>query len=270
MKKNNLSYLFAFLLMLISSVSFAQEDKQIAELIERVIEANKHANNSVEKINNITDIFRPDAIINITRIGVDGSRNHNVLRKADYKAVFVSQYHQNLHRESNLNMHEVRVQGNVAVASFSLDYTIMADTKNKVVSKGYESMVATLVRRNDKWGVLELNITDIEEEQYQGNCSCELYKNPNTGQVIAKVGAPKGDRFENDLNNVYKRKKGGVTYFMVKGIVFEWKDLNKIWTVDSTMKRIEQLGPAKTDDDAIMLILRYVYKDECSEMKLLQ
>lgn len=254
---------------MLSTLLFAQnEEKEIEKTIRNVIENTQVKQGSMDKVNLIFDTFRTDAIINVTQIYVDGSRKHKVLRTSEYKATYVSQFQESLERTSKLKIHEIRVQGNVGVAIFSLNYNLLSKTNDKVVSRGYESMVATFVKNNNSWKVLELNITDIEEEQFQGKCSCELYKNPNTGQVIAKVAAPKGDRFENDLNNIYKRKKGGITYFMVQGVVFEWADMTTIWTVDSAMKRIDSLGKAKSDDDAVMLILKHIYKNECSEIML--
>ncbi|ANQ51351.1 hypothetical protein MY04_4007 [Flammeovirga sp. MY04] len=265
----NLRLLFSGLFIFISSMLFAQNgEKEIEEVIRNVVERTTFNNDNLDKINTIFDTFRPDAIINVTQMNVDGSRKHRVLRKSEYKGIYVSQYQHSLERNSELKIHEIRVQGNIGVASFSLSYELKSKANDKIVSKGYESMVATFVKQKEGWMVMELNISDIESEKYQGKCSCELYKNPNTGQVIAKVSAPKGDRFENDLNNIYKRKKGGITYFMVQGIVFEWADMEKIWTLDASMNRVDMLGKAKNDDDAVMLILGFVYQNECTELKL--
>lgn len=262
-------FLFTLLSLFVTiSSTFAQSEKDMESMIKAIIEKNKKGH-SKENVDQMMDYFRPDAIVNISRISVDNKRYHNVLRKGDYKAIFVSQYNHNVHRESVVDFYSTKVQGTIGVCTFSLKYTLINDSNGKVLSKGTEYITATFTAKDGKWYVLELNITDIEEEQFQGICTCEMYSNPNTGSVIAKVGAPKGDRFESENNNLYSKKREGETYFMVKGVVFLWLDNKEIWTVDSSYKKVEKLGKTKTKEDATKLVMMYTYRDECSEMKMI-
>lgn len=265
MKKNILSLISCFL---ISFASWAQSEKSLSEIIEKSVERNKKGH-SKEQVDQMMEYFRPDAIVNVTRISVDGHRYHNVMRKGDYKALFVTQFNQNVHRESKVAIHNTKIQGNVGVVVFTLNYTLINDNNKKVLSRGTEYITATFISKNSKWYVLELNITDIEEEQFQGKCSCEVYSNPNTGSVIAKVGAPKGDRFENEMNNVYSKNVKGESFFMVQGVIFQWFDKKEVWTVDSSYKKVEKLGDAKKKNDALKFVMLYLYKNECSEMSML-
>ncbi|NME71364.1 hypothetical protein [Flammeovirga aprica] len=250
------------------STIFAQTEKDMENLISDIVEQNKkgHSKDHVEKM---MEYFRPDALVNVSRISVDNKRYHHVLRKGDYKAIFVNQYNQNVHRESNIKFYTSKVQGSVGVCTFSLQYKLMNDGNGKVLSKGTEYITATFIAKGGKWYVLELNVTDIEEEQFQGKCSCEVYSNPNTGSVIAKVGAPRGDRFQSENNNLYSKNIKGETYYMVKGIIFQWVDKKEIWAVDSSYKKVEKLGAAKNKEEAMKVLMMYLYKDECSEMQMI-
>ncbi|MBB6459433.1 hypothetical protein [Flammeovirga kamogawensis] len=266
----NISLLLLFVFT--TSLSFAQNDndkKQLENLIKNTVKINS-ASLTEEGIEEMMSHYRPDVIISITRIEVDGTRKRNMMRKGDYRAIFINQYNQNVQRESTVNIKSTRIQGKTAVVDFDLDYELVNSTSNKVLSKGFESINAIFIKKKGKWYVLELNVIDIEVQKFQGVCYCEIYKNANTGSVIAKVGAPKGDRFENKLNNVYQRVIGGKTYFSVQGVIFEWADKKDIWTVDSDLKRVEKLKSSKDQDDAILIILKYLYKNECTEMSVIK
>lgn len=260
--------LFSFSFCLTTTYAlFAQTENDMKTMITKVVEQNKEGH-SKENVDKMMEYFRPDALVNISRIAVTGKRYHNVLRKGEYKSLYVTQYNQNVHRESQVEIFSTKIQGNIGVCVFSLKYTLVNDGNGKVQSKGIEYITATFVARNGKWHVLELNITDIEEEQFQGKCSCEVYTNPKTGSVIAKVGAPKGDRYENEMNNLYSKTVNGETFYMVQGVIFQWFDKKEMWTVDTSYKKVEKLGPAKTKELAMKEIMMYLYKNECSEMDM--
>ncbi|KXX70068.1 hypothetical protein [Flammeovirga sp. SJP92] len=262
-------FLFTFLTVLVSVSSlYAQSGKDLEKLITTIIEKNKKGH-SKENVDQMMEYFRADAIINISRISVDNKRYHNVLRKGDYRAIFVNQYNQNVHRESEVEFHSTKLQGGVGVCVFSLKYTLLADGNGKVLSKGTEYITATFLAKEGKWYILELNITDIEEEQFQGKCTCEVYSNPNTGSVIAKVGAPKGDRFQSENHNIYSRNIKGETFYMVKGVIFQWYNKKEVWTVDSSYKKVEKIGKASNKNEATKILMMYTYKDECSDMQMI-
>ncbi|MBD0405244.1 hypothetical protein [Flammeovirga sp. EKP202] len=262
-------FLFTLLSVIFSCSSlFAQSEKELEKMITTIIEKNKKGH-SKDNVDQMMEYFRPDAIVSITSISVDNKRYHHVLRKGDYKAIFVNQYNQNVHRESVIDIYSTKIQGSVGICSFSLKYTLINDGNGKVLSKGTEFITATFTFKEGKWYVLELNVTDIEEEQFQGRCTCELYTNPNTGSIITKVGAPKGDRFQSENNNVYSRVIKGETFFMVKGVIFQWYDKKEIWTVDSSYKKVEKLDKAKNKEEAVKAVMMYMYKDECSDMKMI-
>ncbi|WP_044211873.1 hypothetical protein [Flammeovirga sp. OC4] len=269
MRKTFLSAIITFFVTALTiSSTFAQTENEMKEIITKMVEKNKKGYNK-ENVEQLMQFLHPSLTIKVTRTSVDGKRRHFSMGKEDYKNALHNQIEQNVHRESDLDIFSTKVQGNLGICTFALKYNLINDQSRRVLSKGSEFITATFVAQKGKWSIIDFNVTVLEEEQFQGKCTCEVYSNPNTGSIITKVTAPKGNRFESENNSLYSKNKDGKTYFTVKGITFIWYNKKEVWTVDSSYKRIEMLAKAQNKQEAMKALMMYIYKTECSEMKMI-
>lgn len=263
----SLTQLFFVALLCFSSIFSvsAQNRKDVEKLILESIEVRRNGN-QIEEMGIVLDQFSNDALINITTITLDEKKSKSVLNKNDFKALYETMYKENISRKYDVKFHSIKVQKNVAIAVFSLNYTLINNNTSKVLSKGTEYMTSTMIAKEGTWKILELNITDIEIEKYQGKCSCEILKNDKTGGVVAKVIAPKGDRFQKDINAVYRKKVKDKDFLMVQGVKFEWTHDLEVYLLDKDFKRIKKMGISKTYDDVVKTMINYLYQNECSDL----
>ncbi|MBD0404326.1 hypothetical protein [Flammeovirga sp. EKP202] len=269
MRKIFLPTIIAFLTVVLTlSSTFAQTENEMKEIITKMVEKNKKGYNK-ENVEQLMQYLHPDLTIKVTRTSVDGKRRHFSMGKEGYKTALNNQLEQNVHRESDLEIFSTKMQGNLGVCTFALKYNLISDDNRRVLSKGSEFITATFVAQKGKWSILEFNVTVLEEEQFQGKCTCEVYSNPNTGSVITRVTAPKGNRFESENNSLHSKSKDGESYFTIKGVTFIWYNKKEVWTVDSAYKRVEMLAKAQSKEEAMKALVMYIYKDECSEMKMI-
>ncbi|NME71365.1 hypothetical protein [Flammeovirga aprica] len=247
--------------------SFAQSKKDVEKLIENAVE-NRRSKNPVAELHQAMDNFSESAIINMTYVSMDEKKHKKVLKKTEYQTIYENMYKENIRRDYELEVHDIQVRKNTAVAVFSLDYTLINNANGKVMSKGTEFIVSTLIAKESAWKFLELNITDVESEKYQGTCSCEVLSNDKTGNVVARVVSPKGDHFQRDVHSVYRKKVKGRDLFMVQGVKFEWTENLEVYVLDQDLKPLHLLDNAKNHEQVVQKIIAYLYKDECFGLKV--
>lgn len=266
----SLSYiLFVFIINIFSmNIVNAQDKKNIEDIIKSSIESRKNGN-SINDLKNTLSYFSDNAVINITTLTLEEKKYKEVLTKEEYKGLYEVMYKENILREYDLKIHEIKIQNKVAIAFFMLNYSLVNSNTGKVLSKGTEFLTATFVTKNNSWKLIELNVTDIENEKYQGECSCEVLSNDKTGGVVARVVFPKGDRIQKDLNNVYRKKVNNRDLFMVQGNKFEWTPDLEVLVLDQKLNVIEKINTAKTYENVVEVIIAYLYKNECSNLNVL-
>ncbi|MBD0405243.1 hypothetical protein [Flammeovirga sp. EKP202] len=255
------------LFFFVAQSSFAQSKKEIEKIIEDAVE-NRRSKDPMVDLQNVMDNFSPSALINITSVSLDEKKHKKVMSKTEYQSLYENMYKENVRRDYKLEIHDIQVQKNTAVAVFTLNYTLVNNSNGKVMSKGTEFIVSTLITKASTWKILELNITDVESEKYQGRCSCEVLSNENTGNVVAKVVSPKGDHFEKNIHSVHRKKIKGRDLFMVQGVKFEWTDNLEVFVLDQELNTIHLLDTAKNHEEVVQKIIAYLYKDECFGVKV--
>ncbi|KXX70069.1 hypothetical protein AVL50_14440 [Flammeovirga sp. SJP92] len=247
--------------------SLAQTNKDIERIIKDAVE-NRKSKNPMAELQTVMDNFSESALINVTHVSLDERKYKETMTKSEYQSLYENMYKENIRRDYQLEIHDIQVQRNTAVAIFTLDYTLMNASNGKVMSKGTEFIVSTLIVKGSTWKFLELNVTDVESEKYQGTCSCEVLSNEKTGNVVARVVAPKGDHFQKDIHSVHRKKINDRDLFMVQGVKFEWTENLEVYVLDQELKTIHLLDTAKNYEEVVQKIIAYLYKDECFGLKV--
>ncbi|BDD07367.1 hypothetical protein [Aureibacter tunicatorum] len=153
---------------------------------------------------------------------------------------------------------------NYAVVSYTVDY----DVKNqgKLVQDG-KIITSNVIRKtkDGEWKFVTGSSVETINEKFSGNCKAELFGNQQkNSDIIAKVGFPEGSKYTTDLINFEIKNQKDHVMIMANEKYFIWDD-GKVATYDINKDKFQNdLGKAKTKDEAVKIILsKDLYKDQC-------
>ncbi|MCS7005510.1 MAG: nuclear transport factor 2 family protein [Cytophagales bacterium] len=159
----------------------------------------------------------------------------------------------------------------------NLVYTVNFETRinGAIWSKGFETVMLIYRKIDGDWKIIHFTSLNIEDEKEKGVCQSEFYLASETGNYMTKTTIPSGRGYTTNVDNFAFTMANQERIILVGDTAYKWKPLGEIWLQKEgkvgEYSDVLFIGKAHTLDkeDAIMLILRNMYKDNCSEIKFL-
>jgi len=163
-------------------------------------------------------------------------------------------------------------------ATGNIVYTVEFETRinGALWSKGTETVMLIYRKIDGDWKIIHFTSLNIEDEKEKGTCQSELYLASETGNYMTKTTIPSGRGYTTNVDNFAFTMTNQERLILVgDAAYYKWKPLGEVWLQKETKvgeySDLSMLGKAHTIDkeDVIMLLLRNMYKDNCSEIKFL-
>lgn len=159
---------------------------------------------------------------------------------------------------------KVRGRTGVVVAEIN----VQTASKGEVWNKGIEITTFTMKQFKSGWKILNFNVVSLEEEQNKGTCLTEVFK-ASTGNYMVKTIVPKGDTYEQNVNNFEFNPGNGIVYISLDGEnSYSWLRDGPITKLASGNQAANVVAPAIDEYDAVLTIVKEdLYKNNCTNFK---
>ncbi len=257
MKNPNFLKLVLAIFILSIVGSFAQE-KQAIQLLNKYISASNDLNKTKE-VNNVLSLFDDRYKNNTAYIGLSGV----VKRSTISFEQFANQLGENVKNKNydfKMTIQEI-VHESQKERAGTVSALVNFETKieNKVAEKGtiLMNLVVSLVR--GKWKIIHNNTIRVAEGSDVGNCVCYLF-NKGTTIFNAETYYPAGVEYNREYQSFRVGTRDGKR--VVKG-----NDKDYAWTSNNdVLDGGRKIGKANTPEEAVKVVLSYIYADACLKM----
>jgi len=159
---------------------------------------------------------------------------------------------------------KVRGRTGVVVAEIN----VQTASKGEVWNKGTEITTFTMKQFKSGWKILNFNVVSLEEEQNKGTCLTELFK-ASTGNYMVRTIVPKGDTYEQNVNNFEFNPGNGIVYISLDGEnSYSWLRDGPITKLASGNQAATVVAHAIDEYDAVLTIVKEdLYKNNCTNFK---
>ncbi len=148
---------------------------------------------------------------------------------------------------------------------YKVDYEQLRD--GETWAKGHETVSMFLVKSPNGWKISHFTVIGVESEKFKGACLCELYTGSG-GSLIAKTTMPQGKGYTTDnVQFAFPVTESGRA-IMGNEAIYPWLSNGELWTQDDKGEKKKMLGATTKKNEAIMLIIKDKYSENCIGFKV--
>ena len=259
-------------LISIASV-YGQDEKEtvrkfIQEFQNHAVKLRMHGNSEA---NEILKYISSNYTMSATRINIKNMVTHERLNFKEITAVVNQMRATNLTLKRKINnLDEVYVRDNLAFATYSSDYHWYEE--DRLISHGRQFVNMILKKYPEKgWLVEVFNFVDADDQSFKGKCITGIYESKGRKNILSQTLIPDGTDMDELEDNFIIHSELEPKLIQQAYKDYYWAKNGGIYKKNRDGTQGDQLGNAKTQDEAIMFLLKTeIYPDRCfSVVKIL-
>ena len=164
------------------------------------------------------------------------------------------------------NVLRSKVRGRTGVVVCEINASLAS--RGEIWNKGTELTTFTLKKFKDGWKILNFNVVILEEEQNKGTCLTEVFK-ATTGNYMVKTIVPKGESYEQNVNNFEFNPGNGVVYVNLDGeSTYSWVKDGPLTKLAAGNEPDRVVGNAIDEYEVVLNIIKLdLYAGNCLNFK---
>lgn len=167
---------------------------------------------------------------------------------------------------SNISIHRIKVNGNIAVANLSTNVSLSQE--GQVMINGSQIVTFILKKINNIWKIYSYSLTETTDERHKGDCVCTIFKQ-GTANFASKLRVPAGSNYSDYIEVFSFQKEGSNTVILVGDKSYKWVEGTNVYEQNEVGENSSALGKARTPEEAVILILqKSMYKENCIDIVL--
>ncbi|MEH0158333.1 hypothetical protein V6R21_30030 [Limibacter armeniacum] len=240
---------------LISAPLFAQQeapDQDIKSFLEEIESSD---------VSKRLDYIDPNCKINYVLVRLNGNIGtqtytyDDLVKRAEYNRI------NNLSFKTSIKSVNTHTAADASICEYTREFEIFKGEEK--IAENTQVITAVLKKVNDDWKIVQMNISELEQNKEKGTCLCEVYGGPQD-EYIVKAIIPAGDHYETQMDNYTLSGNDGDKVIKTAKGKYLLRN-NEVFMMENE-KAVKSLGNATKDEEAFLLILKQQYSQQCSNI----
>lgn len=263
--------IFNFLLLMCISITFAQAQKndetKVLEVQLKSFAKDYSDITKTKDVNKVLGYMSPKLTSTIVYTSI---RDRISYSESDYDgfAAHLRQLISTPAMKVNYKIKKIlssQISGNSGIVTYLVNFENMRN--GEIWAKGNETVSMMFRKTKNKWLMVHYTVIGIEDEKFKGACLCELFA--SSDNIAAKTTIPQGDRYTTEVKTFnFAEKDNSVTSIMFENDVYAWTSNGEVWLLDSGGGTVEKVGMANKKPEAVVQIIKYKYKKNCTNFRV--